>query len=175
MPNRFTDLAAKGGGTEYVSIAASAALTNSTTETTLDTRTIAANFLKAGDVVEIIGQGIATATNANDTLTIKIKLGGTVVCATAAVDVADNDVWFLHTFVTIRTDGASGTMVASGIQQVGVEGTATMRMDIVASSAVDTTGTLAAILTATWSAASAGNSCRNDAFIVKIHRPGAFD
>lgn len=175
MPNRPPDLALKGGGTEYVSIAASSALSNSTTETTLDSRAIVANALKAGDVIEVTAQGIATATNSTDTLTIKIKVGSSVACATAAVDVADNDVWFLHTFITIRTDGGSGTLVAAGIAQVGVEGTATMRIDILASTAVDTTAAQTVAVTGTWSVASASNSCRNDTFIVKIHKPANFD
>ena len=67
MPNRAPDLGLKGGGTEYASIAASSAVTNTTTETTMDSRAVAANVLKAGDVVEVFAQGIATSTNATDT------------------------------------------------------------------------------------------------------------
>ena len=164
-------VAQKGGGLRYSSIAASSALTNSTTETTLDTFTLAADELKAGDVVHIKAGGIATATNSTDTLQLKVKIGGTVVIATAAVDVADNDIWTIDTDVVVRTDGPSGTFYANGVQQLGVEGTATMRQDHVVSSAIDTTAALAVIITGTWSVASASNSCRNDMFIVEIKRP----
>ena len=175
MPSRIPDLARKGGGARYSSIAASTALSNSITETTLDTISLQTDEISAGDVIEVFAQGIATATNSTDTLQIKVKIGGTVVLQTAAVDVADADVWVLHGFVTIRTSGPSGTFVSGGFVQIGVEGTATARMDIVASSAIDTTSALACIVTGTWSVASASNSCRNDQFVVIVHRPYAFD
>ena len=175
MPNRAQDLALKGGGTFYTSIAASAALTNTVTETALDSVSIGADTLKAGDVVHIVAQGIATATNSTDTLTIKVKFGTVVLTATAAVDVADNDVWFTNTYVTIRTQGASGTFVSAGHNTLGVEGTATARTDIVASTAIDTTAAQTCQITGTWSVASASNSCRNDQFIVEILRPASFD
>lgn len=175
MANRPPDLALKGSGCRYVSKAASSAVTNTTTETTMDSFAIPAGELAAGDVIEVIAQGIATATNGTDTLTIKLKIGSSVFCATAAVDVADNDTWYLHAHVTIRTDGASGTLVGSGIWNLGVEGTATTRGDILASTAVDTTAAQTVACTATWSAASASDSCRNDAMIIKIHHPYSAD
>lgn len=175
MPNRPTDLALKGGGLLYASIAASAALTNSTTETAMDSYTIAADVLKAGDVLEIFAQGTATATNSTDTLNVKVKIGSSILGATDALDVADDAIWVLHIFVTIRTDGASGTLVAGGYVNIGVNGTTTTKMDILASTAVDTTATQAVTCTGTWSVANAGNSCRNDNFVVKLHRPATFD
>ena len=174
MPNRATDLALKVGGCLYSSIAMSAAVTNTTTETTMDSVSVGADQLRPGDILRIVAQGIATATNSTDTLPIKIKIGSTVLCATAAVDVADNDVWVMQTHGTIRTGGASGTLVAAGHQSLGVEGTATARADILASTAVDTTGALTVAVTATWSVANAGNSCRNDTFYVEILRPSSF-
>jgi|SRR3990167_6201412 len=171
MPNRAPDYALKGGGLAYASVAASAALTNSTTETTLDSHAFAAGELKAGDVVEVMASGIATATNSTDTLTVKLKFGTTVILATAALDATDNDTWFLHAYVTIRTDGASGTFVSTGSTNIGVEGTATHRNDIVASTAIDTTAALTFAVTGTWSAASASDSCRNDHFLVWVHKP----
>ena len=175
MPNRPQDLALKGGGCLYSSIAASAALTNSTTETTLDSVSVAADVLKAGDVLEIFAGGIATATNLTDTLTVKIKIGTSILLASEVVDVADNDIWVLHAHVTIRTDGSSGTLVAHGHTNLGVNGTATTRADALASATVDTTAAQTVACTGTWSVASASNSCRNDQFVVKLHRPATFN
>ena len=175
MPSRKPDLARKGGGCRYSSIAASAALSNSTTETTLDSKALQADELSAGDVIEFYAQGIATATNSTDTLQVKVKFGTTVIAQTAAVDVADNDVWVIQGFMTVRTDGASGTFVSAAFVQLGVEATATARMDIVASTAIDTTAALTFAVTGTWSVASASNSCRNDQFYFHVLRPYAFD
>ena len=169
MPNRPQDPKLSAiSGLLYAAVAASSAVTNTTTETTMHSVSIPADTLRAGMVLRIRAQGIATATNSTDTLTIKVKLGSTVVCATAAVDVANNDVWVLDTEVTIRTEGASGTLVAAGLAVLGVEGTATARADMLASTAVDTTAAITVAVTATWSVASASNSCRNDVFNVEI-------
>ena len=175
MPNRTTDLALKGGGCLYSSIAASTALTNSTTATAMDSYTIAADVLRAGDVLEFFAQGIATATNSTDTLQVQVKIGSSVLADTDALDVADNAVWVIWGHLTIRTDGPSGTLVAGGFVNIGVNGTTTTKMDILASTAVDTTATQAVTVVGTWSVASASNSCRNDLFVLKLHRPATFD
>ncbi len=175
MPDRPQDLGFTGGGTRYVSIAASAALSDSTVETILDSVTFAANELKAGDVIEVIAAGIATATTSSDTITGKIKLGATIISAVVGPDGTNGDAWQLHAFITIRTDGASGTLVATSTVVNGAIGTATAKQYILASTAVVTTGTLVLAHTGTWSAASASDSARGDTFIVKIHRPATFN
>lgn len=174
MP-RPRDFEGKQSGLAYASDAASAALTNSTTETTLDTFTFQADELAKGDSLDIVCGGIATATNSTDTLQIKVKVGGTVVGQTSAVDVANDDIWVLHLRVHIRTDGPSGTMISMGIQQLGVEGTATMRQELVASTALDTTAAVAVIVTGTWSVASTSNSCRNEIFEIDHKRARTSD
>lgn len=157
-----------GQGKVYEAVAASAAVTNTTTETAFDkSYTIPANTLKAGDVIKIRAQVIATATNSTDTLTIKAKAGSTVLAATAAVDVADNDIAVIDIYVVFRTVGASGTMVAFGFVSLGVAGTATARPVSLASTSVDTTAAIALTVTATWSVADAGNSCRLDGLHVE--------
>jgi hypothetical protein len=63
------------GGVIYRSLAASTALSNTTTETMFDKfATIDANTLTAGSVICIRYQGIATATNSTDTLAIKLYI-----------------------------------------------------------------------------------------------------
>ena len=165
--NALGEAHCRGEGKLYAQVAASAAVTNTTTETNFDkTYSIPANKLKAGDVLWIRAQVIATATNATDTLTLRIKLGSTTIVATAAVDVADNDIGVLDVFVLFRTVGASGTMVAMGFVSLGVPGTATARPVSLASTDVDTTAAIVAAVSAAWSVASAGNSCRLDCLAV---------
>jgi hypothetical protein len=149
--------------------AASTAVTNTTTETSFDvTGTIAANSLVAGSVIRIKWQGIATATNATDTLQIRVKLGSTDLLTTAAVDVADNDIFGGWFDVQIRTIGTGGTMVGNGIyQDPDISGTA-LKMVNLASTAVDTTAALTAAVSAEWSVADAGNSCRLDLLEVEL-------
>jgi predicted RecA/RadA family phage recombinase len=154
-------------GTVFNQVAASTAVTNTTSETAFDqSYTFVANALKAGQRINIRAQVIATATNSTDTLTVKLKIGSTVIVATAAVDVANSDIAYIDADVTIRTDGASGTIVAAGHQALGTPGTVTAKPFNLASTAIDTTATQAITVTATWSVASASNSCRLDQLII---------
>jgi hypothetical protein len=151
------------------SAAASSAVTNTTTETNFDTTaTIAANSLAAGSVLRIKWQGIATATNATDTLTIRVKVGSTAVLATAAVDVADDDIFGGYFDVVIRTVGTGGTMVGNGIYQDPDAAATALKMKNLASTAVDTTAAITVAISAEWSVASASNSCRLDLFSVDL-------
>lgn len=164
----------------YTSVAASSAVTTTASETSFgQTLSIPANSLTAGDVLEIFTQGIATATNSADTLTIKVKIGSTVLVSTAAVDVANNDVWVIDCRVAVRTAGASGTLVAAGIVALGTPAEATTVVEkaggsFVASTTVDTTAAQTIDVTATWSSNNAGNSCRQDMFIVRRKFGAAF-
>lgn len=157
-------------GNVYTATAASTAISNTTTETAFDNAsyTFPANALQAGDRIRIRAQGIATTTANSDTLTVKLYVGSNAVCATAAVDSTNSDTFLLDTIVTIRTDGASGTHIANGIVCNGVEGTATMRHDLMASTAINTTTTQAITCKATWSVADANDSCRLDEFSIDL-------
>lgn len=150
-------------------VAASSAVSNTTTETAFSngTVTIPKNTLKVGDTIRVRAQGIATATNSTDTLTVKLKLGSTVVVTTGAVDVADNDIFVIEAWLTIRTIGASGTFVASGAVSLGASGTVTRKAVFLASTAIDTTADNTLTVTATWSAASSSNSVRMDALTIE--------
>ncbi len=155
----------------YVSVAASAAVSNTVTETAFDQSvTIPANYLKAGDVIRIRCQAIATATNSTDTLNLKLYLGSVEIAATGAVDVANNDVGYFDVDIVIRTIGASGTLVAAGVQALGVEGTVTAKPLKNASETIDTTAANAVAVKATWSVASASNSVRLDVMNVQLIR-----
>lgn len=164
----------------YTAVAASTAVTNTTTETIFSNKySIPANTLKAGQMIKIRFQGIATATNGTDTLAIALKIGstdaappvgGTTLLSLAATDVANNDVFTGEYNLIVRTAGASGTMVGVGTYKSipAAEGTMTIKDDILASTAINTTAALLIAVTATWSVANAGNSCRLDFMSVEI-------
>lgn len=159
--------------TLYVSTAASAAISNVSAITAFDKSfTIAANTLQVGDIIRIYAQGIATATNSTDTLTITLKIGSTTVVATAALDVANNDIFQIEAFLVIRTIGASGTFVTSGYNLIGPPATAAQISFFKASTTIDTTAAQAITVSATWSVASASNSVRLDVLHVELLRGG---
>lgn len=158
----------------YTNTAASTAVTASSTETEFDTAyTAPGGSLRAGQRIKIRFQGIATATNSTDTLTIKLYIGGktgTALISMAATDVANNDVFTGEYELIVRSDGASGTIVGVGTYKSipAAEGTMTIKDDILASTAIDTTAAQRLCVSATWSTTNAGNSCRLDVFTVSI-------
>lgn len=159
----------------YANTAASTAHSNTTTEALFDTQySIPANMLKAGDVLKIRFQGIATATNSTDTLTIKLYIGGlsgTALLTGTATDVANNNIFAGEATVIIRTVGASGTFVAVGTHTdvPAASGTASHAVtEITASTAIDTTVAQVVGVGADWSAASSGDSCRLDIMTVEL-------
>lgn len=158
----------------YTNEAASTAISNTVTETAFSTSyTIPANSLEPGTLIRIKWQGIATATNATDTLTIKVYVGGitgTLLFTHAATDVANNDVFSGEYNLVVRTIGSSGTVVGFGAGKsiAAAEGTATYKDDILASTTLDTTASKAIAVSAQWSVANAGNSVRLDVLSVEI-------
>jgi len=158
----------------FTNTAASTAVTNTVTETLFDQFcTIPAKHLQPGQLIKIRYQGIATATNSTDTLTIKLYIGGltgTALISHAATDVANNDVFQGEYELIIRTIGSSGTMVGVGSYKSvpAAEGTMTIKDDILASTTIDTTTSKVIGVSATWSVANAGNSCRLDFLKVEL-------
>ena len=168
------------GGLLYQNVAASTALSNTTTETMFSTfATIPANTLIAGSTIKIRYQGIATATNSTDTLAIKLyiatvttagSIAGTALISAAAVDVANNDTFRGEAVVCIRTAGASGTLVADATYKTtAAEGTHTTKDDFTASTTIDTTVAQYVGVAGTWSVASSSNSCRLDILSVELY------
>jgi hypothetical protein len=161
----------------YVATAASSAISNTTTETLFDSNfTIPANTLKAGDVIKIRYQGIATATNSTDTLAIKLYIGGltgTALISHAATDVANNDVFSGEMTLVVRDIGATGHIVGMGTYKSvpAAEGTITVKDKVLASTAIDTTAAQQIGVSATWSVANSGNSVRLD--ILNVERLAA--
>jgi hypothetical protein len=164
------------GGLVYANTAASTAHTNSTDEALFSTQySVPANTLKAGTVVKIKFQGIATATNSTDTLTIKLYLGGlagTALLTGTATDVANNNIFAGEFTLIVRTTGASGTVVGYGThtEVPAASGAAVHDItEILASTTVDTTAAQVIGVGADWSVASASNSARLDLLVVEIY------
>ena len=84
------------------------------------------------------------------------------LASTGALDVANNDIFYFDAELHIRTAGGSGTLVGCGLVSIGTPGTATMKSFALASTAIDTTAAQQIGISATWSAANAGDSCRLD-------------
>lgn len=172
-----TDAAVNGwlGGVVYSATAASTALTASSTETLLDTSySIPASTLVAGSVIKIRFQGIATATNSTDTLTIKLYIGGlsgTAVLTGTATDATNNDIFTGEALIQIRTAGASGTFVsvASGNIVPAATRVAVPVFQMTASTTIDTTAAQVVGVGAKWSTTSGSNSCRLDVMVVEIY------
>lgn len=156
----------------YSLAAAGTAVTASSTETAAAAATIPANSLQPGSLIKVRFQGIATATNSTDTLTVKLYIGGlsgTALISMAATDVANNDVFHGEYEIAVRTVGASGTIVGCGTYKSipAAEGTMTIKDDILASTTLDTTANQDITVSLTWSTTNAGNSARVDFFRVE--------
>ena len=153
--------------------AASTTITNTNTETTFSNGSVSipANTLKVGSVIRVRAHGVAPSTNSTDTLTIKLKIGTTVLVASAAIDVANDDTFVVDAYLIVRTIGATGTLVANGLIGLGVDTVGTTRVDS-GSATIDTTGALTLALTATWSVASASNQVALQSFIVEHVQAG---
>lgn len=164
---------ARPGGMAYASVAASTAVASTSAETLFDTfYTIPANTLKAGSVVKVRFQGIATTTVANDTLGVKLYIGGiggTALITAAATDAANSDTFTGEFQLHVRTAGTTGTCVGVGTFKVSsAEGTMTIKDDILASTTLNTTTTQVVGVAATWNTTNA-NSCRLDVMSVEIY------
>jgi len=139
---------------------ASAAVTNTTTETTLvstgvGTATLPANFFVAGKTVRVRARGFYASTGATS-LTLRLKLGGTTVAASAGFSsTVSNPAFEVSADITCRTTGGSGTVFAQGMFVTTLISSA---LTSTAATTIDTTASQAVSLTAQWGAASTDHS-----------------
>jgi len=157
---------------QYASIAPSAEVENTITETAFDEDyTIAAGSTEVGDVFRIRAVARVIDNNSTDTLTLRLRIAGTDIIATAAVDVADNDVGHFDVLVTVQVvSQTTCTVVASGVQALGVPGTVTAKPFVLAGSTVTNWGTdnpATIDVTAQWSVAHADNEVRLEQLVVE--------
>ena len=165
--------------TLFASVISGVAVANTTTETiVIPNVTIPANYLQNGVCLRgrVIGQYSSTGT---PQLGFGVRLGGvsgTVLCKSTAVTVGSSvtaAMWDLDFLIQVRSNGASGTIMANGIARVyaGVAatvGSATGAPAITPMTAagvvtpavatVDLSVDQALAVTATWNAASASNT-----------------
>lgn len=152
----------------------STAVSNTSSETAFDRSvSIPANLLSAGSVLRIRAKVNVTSGNGADTLTLRLKLGGNTISASAPIDVTDlgGDVGILDAEITVRSIGAAGVLVSAGVGGLGVPLTATIRVGCQAGTfTLDTTAAQSVTVTAQWSAMSASNSCQLEALVVSMLR-----
>lgn len=149
---------------------------NTTTEGALASHTFAANSLQAGKVYLITGSALVVDNNSTDTLTLRLRFGASTtpasndpIVATAAIDVADNDVAVFVAYMTVRSVGTAGSVVFHGeICQADAEAVGTTPMfgfrEVFTS--LDTTAALYLQYSAAWSVAHADNEVSASSFIV---------
>jgi hypothetical protein len=153
----------------YALLVAGAALSNSTAETVLASRSLPAGSLQVGKVYRLRAAVLVTAQNSTDTLAVKIRVGpttltGTVVGSSAAFDAVVGDVVTVDLEMVVRNIGSASIVIVSGIVSAeGAEAVATARVAF-ESLSLDSTVAQLVEVTGTWSVASASNSCRCDAF-----------
>jgi hypothetical protein len=140
------------------------------TDVALDTTaTVPAGRLKVGSVIRVRAQGIHTLTTGAETHTMALKIGSTTVASQAAIDPADNDLFYFDAVFVIRTIGASGTFVATGAQAHGVPGTVTAKPFLKASTAIDTTvDQIVGVYIDRQGTATDTDSCRLDILFVEV-------
>lgn len=146
---------------------ASGNINNSTTETTLvstgnGTATLEANFLNTGRKIRVKASGFYSNTG-TPTLRLKVKFGSVVILDTTAFTTssgAANNQWDLEGIITVRTSGATGTVIGQGTVSFNTSGTAAQIVQMVntATIVVDTTVSTAVTVTAQWGTASSSNT-----------------
>jgi hypothetical protein len=163
------------GGLAYANVAASAAVTSTSSETAFDkSYSIPANTIKVGTLVKIRYQVIQTAANGTDTVAVKLYLGGvggTTLIAHAATAGVVNGILTGEYELVCRTDGTSGTIVGVGTYKsvVAAEGTMTTKDDILASTAINTQAAQVVAVSCQFNTTNAGNSARLDVLRVEIY------
>jgi len=158
----------------YVATAA-ATVANTTDETTLagsgeGSLTLAADFFTAGRALQIQMRGQLGDTG-TPTLNVKVKLGATVICettATALSGVTDVE-WLLDVLLTCRSAGAAGSFIGGGLLDYDDGNEVSLSSGTPVT--VDTTGSLALDVTATWGAADALNTITCQEMLVRLVDP----
>lgn len=161
--HRDGSLVERFGGVYYSSIAASSTVTNTTTETALDsTASIPANFFTPGKVCRLRAAGTYSTTG-TPTLLIGVRLdsttgnfigGLTFTCSNNANILR----WWIEVDVTCQVGGASGTMGRAGCEFVEfAPGPNVFQPLGFAPFSIDMTAAHNFVLTAAWGAASTSN------------------
>ena len=124
-------------------------------------RTMPANSLIAGSTFRVTLGGIAT-TAVPTALTLRAKLNGsTIVTNTETFNVATNTSWTFEVVYTIRTIGAGGTAIGTGMLIFDDNGSAAcMSMGVTGTIAIDTTVANTVDMTGQWALGTASMICQ---------------
>ena len=172
-----------GNNAALATATADATVANTTTETSVigtvvGSKTTTANYFAAGTSLVLEWEGYFSSA-VTDTLDFKIKAGSTVVGSTGATayGVLTNKVGRLKAIVTCRTAGATGTFIVNTIFETAGSALTSQEAQVLKTTTVtlDTTGTLAWDLTATWSAASASDTITGTNFVMFTPGTGIAD
>lgn len=133
---------------------------NTTVETEIYNKVLVVNSLRPKRVFRVNLLGRYSAANNSDTVTIRIKVGGTVVgtIITPAAVVSDAPI-SVHCNMTVRSIGSGGVIVAytqADLDNGGADNANTTE------TLIDTTTHNTIQATATWSAANVGNTVSID-------------
>lgn len=154
-------------------------ITGTTTETTIfgtgiGSKTMAANTLTIGKVINIIVSGVFTTPVAAGNLTIRVKFGSTTIATgtiSTLINSATNAGIQFNVTITTRTTGASGTVVVDG--SVGYDTTGVLTRNFVAlnnagaTSTIDTTASQVIDVTAQY-ATGTGNTLKTTTATIEL-------
>lgn len=162
------------GGTAFVDVAAAdtvlASVSNNAFVTFAQSYAIPANTLKAGSILRISALVIVNNASGTDTLTVNIRLGGTSLLATTAVDPgATTDFHMLDFEITSRAaPSATSSLVGRGRWTTNTGGTNVTGTAILAPANFATNGALTIDSQAKWSSNTANTSARLEMLNVEI-------
>jgi hypothetical protein len=153
-------------GLVYSNAAASTPVT-STDETDFNkSYTIDANRLRVGSVIRVRAQAVLTSDLGGGTLTLRLKIGSTVIESTGAIAVGSPFLGYFDSTLIVRSVGPSGTIVGTTAFALGTDGVVNPRVGFLGVTAIDTTASQAVKVSAQFS--DDDNSVRLDVLTVEI-------
>lgn len=137
-------------------------ITNTTSETTILTRTVPADSLSASTIIRFHFQGTHQNQDSSGTLTIRMYVGsnaGQIVQLASQSAISESFVEF-EGMAAVRTAGASGTFITTGKYVIHDSATSkvTATQGGASTTSVDTTSSTVIKMTAQWESALADNS-----------------
>ena len=155
-----------GGKQGSITAAAAALGTNYSSEAVLSTVTIPAGSLAAGDIISFLVDGVVTSAAGNDTLIVRVRLGGIsgaiIGSSGAALDVTTADAHVMSGQTTMRTIGASGTAYSYATSTLAAQ----TNVVSTAQTSINTSADLTVVLTAVW--ALSGGALASDTYTANI-------
>ncbi|MFV7234559.1 hypothetical protein [Flavobacterium sp. ZB4R12] len=131
-------------------------VSNTTTETTIYTSTMAANYLTVGKLMNIKLYGRFSTVNTSSIYTFRVKLAGITILTIASTGQNVTDRPFdIDLRSTVRSIGTSGTIISYGKTQ---QDNLTPNIEIGNLASIDTTLANTISITVQWSNANAGNT-----------------